>query len=117
MDSSPESDPLYLDYILELIALVQSDLEHVSDETFMADRNLSDLTAYRLTTVGEYTRRLSEQLKQRHPEIAWHSIYRMRNIVAHHYHKVNKPLVWDIAWNSLDALAIVCRQELEQKTQ
>jgi uncharacterized protein with HEPN domain len=114
MSPGREADAAHLALILELIRLVQEDLAGLSEADFLVNRNLSDLTAYRLSTIGESTHRLSDELKLRHPEIAWSAIYRMRNIVAHHYQRVRRELVWAIAANSLEALAAVCRHELAQ---
>ena len=86
----------------------------MSKEAFLNDRNLSDLTAYRLGTIGEYTRRLSQETRTRHPEISWDAIYALRNIVDHHYQKLDKEKVWTAARNSLSALETVCRDELDR---
>ncbi|TMJ12638.1 MAG: DUF86 domain-containing protein, partial [Alphaproteobacteria bacterium] len=85
MAPGPEADGLYLERILELIALIQSSLEGFDEARFVADRDRLDSTAFRLFQIGELTNKLSLPAKQRHPEIAWTSIYGLRNIIAHHY--------------------------------
>ena len=111
MAPGAEADALYLERILETIGLVQGSLEGMAESDFLTNRDKVDLTAFRLFQIGELTNKLSQDLKQRHPEIAWPSIYGLRNLIAHHYEKTKPDALWTIARNSLDALCAVCRQE------
>lgn len=117
MAPGPEADGLYLERIIELIRLIKSSLEDVDQAGFLASRDKIDLAAFRLFQIGELTNKLSPGPKQRHPEIAWPSIYGLRNLIAHHYDKTNPTALWTIATNSLGALDTVCRQELDQLDQ
>ena len=44
--------------------------------------------------IGELIKRLSEDLRERHPEIPWHSIKAMRNVLVHEYEVVNLESAW-----------------------
>ena len=114
MAPGPEADGLYLEGILELIDLIESSLDGVDEASFLASRDKVDLAAFRLFQIGELTNKVSHGPKQRHPEIAWTSIYGLRNLIAHHYNKTNPAALWTIATNSLGALRMVCRQELDR---
>lgn len=114
MAPGADADGLYLERILELIGLIGSGLEEVDRTEFLSSRDKLDLTAFRLFQIGELTNKLSLDIKQRHPEIAWPSIYGLRNLIAHHYEKTKPQALWTIATNSLDALGAVCRQELDR---
>ncbi len=114
MAPGAEADGLYLERILELIDLVEGSLAGLDQASFLASRDKIDLTAFRLFQIGELADKLSQGPKQRHPEIAWPSIYGLRNLIAHHYHKANPTALWTIAANSLSALRTVCRQELDR---
>jgi uncharacterized protein with HEPN domain len=114
MAPGPEADGLYLESILELIGLIETSLSGVDQASFLASRDKVDLAAFRLFQIGELSNRLSHGPKQRHPEIAWPSIYGLRNLIAHHYDKTNPGALWTIATNSLSALRTVCQQELDR---
>lgn len=101
-----------LDQILELIDHIDRRMDGMSREDFLADRDEVDLTAFRLAAIGEATRKLSDELKSRHPRIGWAAIYGMRNIIAHDYGAINPERVWQVLGDDLEALAIVCRQEI-----
>ncbi|HEX8262685.1 MAG TPA: HepT-like ribonuclease domain-containing protein [Allosphingosinicella sp.] len=113
MAPGPEADGLYLERILELIESIENSLAEVDQASFLASRDKVDVTAFRLFQIGELTNKLSEGPKQRHPEIAWPSIYGLRNLIAHHYDKTNPTALWTIAANSLSTLRTVCQHELD----
>jgi len=114
MAPGTEADGLYLERIIELISLIQAGLKEMDEAAFLADRDMIDLTAFRLFQIGELTHKLSQDPKQRHPEIAWTSIYGLRNLIAHHYEKSKPSALWTIVTNSMAALETVCRQELDR---
>ncbi len=82
-------------------------------EVFLADRDERDLTAYRLATIGEETRQLSDTIKNRH-DLPWLQIYGMRNVVFHDYVAVDPDLIWGVAKTRLAAIGVMCRAELKQ---
>ena len=112
MADLPARDRANLELVLELIAHITRRLDDMTLERFVADRDEVDLTAYRLAAIGEATRKLSPDLKDRHPETPWAAIYGMRNIVAHEYGAVIPARVWNVTTDHLDALVAVCRAEL-----
>ena len=54
-------------------------------------RNAGERILIKVATVSE---KLPEDLKAQHPGVDWTGINRMRNLVAHHYDKVNDDLMW-----------------------
>jgi uncharacterized protein with HEPN domain len=57
-----------------------------------------------LEIIGEAARRVTPQFQQDHPEIPWHSIIGLRNILAHEYGDVQVDRVWLIATTSIPQL-------------
>jgi uncharacterized protein with HEPN domain len=74
-----------------------------------------DAVLWRLETIGEATTRLSQELKQRHPEIAWRKIGDFRNIVAHGYRTLDPRVVQNIVDRDLGPLHEVVRGELKAR--
>src|SRR3954470_7405732 len=114
MKPSPKGDPLHLDRIVELIRLIISSLSGLDRKTFICDRDKGDVVALRLAAIGEASRKLSPELRGRHPHIPWSKMYTLRNIVAHHYFDLNYDLLWDIAAERLPELEEACRAELKR---
>lgn len=67
-------------------------------EAYLADtmngamlRNAGERILIKIATVAE---KLPTEFKAQYPEVDWVGISRMRNLVAHHYDKVNDDLLW-----------------------
>jgi uncharacterized protein with HEPN domain len=114
MNSGPEADALYLDQVVELVQLIRDSLAGTDEAEFLSDRLKGDATALRLGAIGEASRKLSDELRARHPEIDWRKMYGLRNIVAHHYRQLNYRILWQIATGSMEALDQACRDELSR---
>ena len=54
-------------------------------------RNASERVLINVATVAE---RLPESYKAGYPSVDWRGLQRMRNLVAHHYDKVESAAVW-----------------------
>jgi uncharacterized protein with HEPN domain len=54
-------------------------------------RNAGERILIKIATVAE---KLPDEFKAQHPDVDWTGISRMRNLVAHHYDKVNDDLLW-----------------------
>ncbi len=73
-------------------------LTHARLDAYVADtmdgalrRNAGERILIKIATVAE---RLPEAYKAAHPSVDWTGISRMRNLVAHHYDKINDELMW-----------------------
>ncbi|HEX8621983.1 MAG TPA: HepT-like ribonuclease domain-containing protein [Allosphingosinicella sp.] len=114
MKPGPEADALYLDLIVEIIQLIRESLAGIREEEFLADRDKGDATALRLSAIGELSRKLSEDLRSRHPQIPWQRMYSLRNIVAHNYDQLDHRIIWGVATTALDELYAACQSEVDK---
>src|SRR5437868_13043687 len=67
-----------------------------------------------LEIISEASRRLPDDLKARHPAIAWKQMAGAGNIYRHDYEDVAAQLVWDTLERALPALREVVQFELTQ---
>lgn len=102
-----------LETILELIDHVRRRVSSLNQAALESDRDEMDLTAYRLSAIGELSNKLSQSLRARHPDLPWSEMYALRNVVSHDYARVNAVRVWAAA-HRLDEIEAMCRAELEQ---
>ena len=116
MESPDQGDSQRLALILELVSDIERRLDEMDFHAFSRDKDEIDLTAYRLSAIGETTKKLSSDIKDRHPHIPWRAMYGMRNVISHEYGTVIPRRVWDTARDELHALTAVCRAELERLT-
>jgi uncharacterized protein with HEPN domain len=49
-----------------------------------------------LEIIGEAAKRLSNSLKDAHPDVSWKPIAGMRDKLIHDYFGINLQLVWDV---------------------
>ena len=101
-----------LELILRIVGHLHRRLDPLSLETFLTDVDEIDLTAFRLSVIGETTATLSDALKARNPSIHWPSIYGMRNVIVHDYGAIEPGRLWAVFTKDIELLAEVCRAEL-----
>jgi uncharacterized protein with HEPN domain len=100
--------------MVELIDPIRSSLADTNEAQFLSDRTKGDTTALRLGAIGEASRKLSDELRARHPDIERRKICALRNIIAQHYQKLNYSLIWKVAATALERLDLACRAELKR---
>ncbi len=69
--------------------------------------NVEKLSAilYQITIIGEATERLSQEVRQQHPEIPWREMAGMRDVIVHEYDQLDFDVVWDVIDNKLSKLS------------
>ena len=99
-----KSDILYTIHIRECIDRIQDYTAGIDQEQFMASSLIQDAVLRNLQVLAESTQRLSDEFKSRHPEIEWHKISGLRNILVHDYLGIDVETVWTIISEQLTAL-------------
>lgn len=100
-----KKDPqVFIDHILECIELVEDYLNRKSIEDFMASTQLQDAVIRRIEIIGEATKNLPQDFKDRHPDIPWKEMAGMRDIIVHEYFGVDLKLTWRVATEDIKGL-------------
>jgi uncharacterized protein with HEPN domain len=95
--------------VLDIIEAVRKILTYTADVTlteFLANDEKQDAVLRRILVVGEATKRLSSEFRQRYPEIPWRDIAGIRDIIVHDYNRVDPETIWDVVQNDLPGLMI-----------
>ena len=82
-----------LEDILEAIERIERYAEK-GRNIFEADELIQTWFIHHIQVIGEGARRLSQELRNRYPEIPWSAIIGMRNIVVHDYFGIDLEEVW-----------------------
>jgi len=91
-----------LDYSREALDLVK-DRSRLDLDT---DRVLELALVRLLEIIGEAASRVSEEGRERYPEIPWPQIISLRNRLIHGYDSVDMDVLWEILQGDLPALIL-----------
>ena len=98
-----KDDCLYLEHIIDCIYRIYDYTEN-DQFVFMNSPMVQDAVIRNLQTLSESTQKLSDKLKQQHPEINWRAISGFRNILVHNYLGLDLQQIWDVIENRLPQL-------------
>ena len=96
-------DPALLGFMSECLDLLD-EYAGRGRSAFLADRMLQDAVVRRMEILADAAGRLSDELRDRHPEVPWRAIAGFRNVVAHAYMGVAMERVWEYLTSDLPVL-------------
>ena len=79
-------------------------VENTNQQEFEQDLEKQDSVTYRILILGEASKRLSAEFRDKHPNIPWRQIAGMRNMLVHEYDQVDLDVLWDVTQNSIPDL-------------
>lgn len=94
-------------YLQDIIECCENAKEYTSGMSFRElsdDKKTIDAVVRNLEIIGEAVKNIPDDIRQTKPEIEWKKVARFRDIVVHHYFKVDLEVVWDIVQNRLPEL-------------
>ena len=92
--------------------MAQTFMEGMSYDAFRDDLRTTYAVTRCLEIISEASRRLPDELKARHPLIAWKNMAGAGNVYRHDYEDVTTSLVWVVLEDHLPMLRIAVEQEL-----
>ena len=106
----------FLDYIEDILdAMEKADtlLEGVDYEQFESDFRINYAVVRALEIVGEATKRLPDDLRQKYSEIPWKGMAGMRDRIIHAYDTVDMQIVWEVVKKDIPLIKPQIQQILE----
>jgi uncharacterized protein with HEPN domain len=98
--------------MIEAIEQISSEIAGVTIDAFERDRRRRWVVERGLEIISEASRRLSDELKARHPGIPWSKVAGIGNVLRHNYEDISAPILWKLAQEDLPPLEKICRAEL-----
>jgi len=94
-------------YLVDIFESAKIALDYVFDkewDEFYKDIQCQDAVVRRIEIIGEAAWRVSQETRDKYPQIPWREMTSMRNLVIHEYDVVDINQVWDTAQNKLPPL-------------
>jgi uncharacterized protein with HEPN domain len=99
-----QRDLAHLLDILQSARKIQDFLRGVDEAHFMQDSMRQDAVVRRIEIIGEATRRISQEFRTTHLDVAWQQMAGMRNRLIHEYDRVDLIEGWVVAQQDIPAL-------------
>ncbi len=94
-------------YLLDILTAARRILlyaDGLSWERFRDESLMQDAILRNLLVVGEAAQRISEGLKDQHPEVPWRPMAGMRNWIVHEYFRLDMERIWQTVREDVPAL-------------
>jgi len=101
--------------IKDYCELIESTLTRFGNtyDAFISDQDFQQSVSFSILQIGELSGNLSEEMRAAtSSEMGWSQIKGMRNIVAHHYGKIDFGIVWSVATEDIPKLKAFCERQL-----
>jgi len=108
------SDFGFLSDIGSNIALLRTFVGKLSFEEFQADPKTIYAVTRCLEIISEASRRLSAEIKARHPEIMWDQMAGAGNVYRHGYQVARADILWRTVHDFVPPLLKVVERELQR---
>ena len=95
---------LFIMDILQAIERIESFVDGMDYDAFVADDKTLSAVVRKLEIIGEAVKQLPESFTKQHPTTPWKQIAGMRDKLIHFYFGVDPLLVWQTVQNRLPEL-------------
>ena len=106
---------LFLEDIERSCVKIVENTTGVDRDAALADALSFDGLLFNLYVIGEAVKRLPQELRQEHSDIAWREIAGLRDILAHAYFALDLDIIWDAIQRDVPALLIRVRDIISQQ--
>ena len=113
--------PIKRDYCLYLEDMLTSMLrieEYTGDmefRKFIMSRMVVDAIIRNFEIIGEASKNVPVEIKNKYPEIPWKKMYGLKNSIAHEYFGIDYEMIWEISKNNLPQNATDLRKIIEKE--
>ena len=95
---------LYLADIVECCGRLHTYVKGMTFDEFIIDNRTVDAVVRNLEIIGEAVKNLPEEVRELRPEIEWKKAARFRDVIVHHYFKIDYERVWSITQTKIEEI-------------
>lgn len=86
----------FLYHMLDETEYLLKACESLSKEDFLTNEDLKRAFTRSIEIMGEASKNIAEEIRNKHSDIDWKGMARMRDKLIHHYFGVDYDLVWEV---------------------
>lgn len=94
----------YIHYLEDILLAMQRVQEYITGldlPEFKHDYKTVDAVVRNFEIIGEATKNLPKEIKDKYPHVPWEEMYRLRNKITHEYFGIDHEIIWEIATKDL----------------
>lgn len=99
-----KEDGIYLEHVLAALNKITEYIADKNEEDFLKDSLVQDAVIRQFEVIGEATKRVSKEFKEKHTALPWKEMAGMRDILIHDYIDVDIFMVWKTATEDVPTL-------------
>ena len=104
----------FLEFLIDCINHIELYVNKIDEDEFLRNEEKKDACLTRLIMIGEYSSKISDELKNKFSDIEWQLMKSTRNYFVHVYRGINWRRVWETIQNDLPVLKIKVQKILSQ---
>jgi len=89
-----KDNSVYIKHIKESISKILVYTKNFSKTSFNDNPLVQDAVIRQLELIGEATKRISKEFRDKYPDVPWQDMAGMRDILIHDYLNVDLDIVW-----------------------
>ncbi len=91
-----KDDMIYISHILTAINDIKEFTKGMRKEGFLNNKMAKHAVVRNIEVIGEAGKNLSKEFREKHADIPWKDIIKMRNKVTHFYFGIDYNTVWEV---------------------
>lgn len=105
-----KNDQVYIEHILEAIDRIKKYTEGLEEQEFKKKDMVQDAVVRQIEVIGEATKQLSDEEREKYPEIPWKDLAGMRDNLIHNYFGVDLEQVWQTVKQDIPHLENILKE-------
>lgn len=102
--SEIERDRVRIQHVLQAILFIEEFVKESEFKKFINDNLLQSAVVRQFEIIGEASANISDDIKEKYPEVQWRQIKGFRNFLIHEYFRVDSIELWKTIEEDLPAI-------------
>ena len=105
-----KDDSIYVEHIIVSIERILFYIAKIDRSNFLKDLKTQDAVVRQLEIIGEATKKISFDFREKYPNIPWLDMAGMRDRLIHDYIDVDFEIIWKTASEDIPQLKILLEE-------